>query len=101
MSDHYGISTQYFVHPYIFFNPHTILINASTKEFTLVNNAFLSFVIAFEHWQRQDSNSVNTKYYYYVQPKSKVRSQQHYNVNDLNKYFKSNILNFIPTLTSI
>ena len=50
MSTHYGIATQFFfLHPNIFFNPHSMLINAYTKEFTLTNNAFLSYVIAFEH----------------------------------------------------
>ena len=38
-----------FLHPFIFFNPNPMLINANTKEFTLTNNAFLSYVIAFEH----------------------------------------------------
>ena len=36
-------------HPYIFFNQHALLINAYTKEFTLTNNVFLRYVIAFEH----------------------------------------------------
>ena len=40
-----------FLHPYIFFNPHTMLINAYTYEFTLINNAFLSYAIAFEYLQ--------------------------------------------------
>ena len=44
----YGIATQFFLHPYIFFNPHAMLTNAYTKEFALTNNAFLSYVIAFE-----------------------------------------------------
>ena len=47
MSAHYGIATQFFYIPTYFFNPHDMLINAYTKEFTLTNNAFLSYVIAF------------------------------------------------------
>ena len=37
MSAHYGIATHFFLHPYIFFNPHAMLINAYTKEFTIMN----------------------------------------------------------------
>ena len=49
MSDHNGIFTQFFLDPEVIFSSHTIFINASTKEFTLVNNAFPSYDIAFEH----------------------------------------------------
>ena len=49
MSAHYGIATQFSLHPHTFFNPHVMLLNAYTKEFTLTNNAFLSYVIASEH----------------------------------------------------
>ena len=40
--------TMEFLHPAIIFSSHTIFINASTKEFTLVNNAISSYDIAFE-----------------------------------------------------
>ena len=33
------------------FNPHAMLINAYTKEFTVTNNSFLNYVIAFEYLQ--------------------------------------------------
>ena len=33
----------------VIFSSHTMFINASTKEFTLVNNAFPSHDVAFEH----------------------------------------------------
>ena len=49
MSDYYGIFTQFFSDPEVIFNSHIMFINASTKEFTLVNNAFLSHDVAFEH----------------------------------------------------
>ena len=37
-----------FLHPDVIFSSHTMFINASTKEFTLVNNAIPSYDIAFE-----------------------------------------------------
>ena len=49
MSDHHGIFTQYFLDPEVIFNSHVMFINAFTKEFTLVNNAFPSHDVAFEH----------------------------------------------------
>ena len=49
MSAHFGIATQFFLHPDIFFSTQALLINSYTKEFTLTNNTFLSYVIAFEH----------------------------------------------------
>ena len=38
----------FFLRPDVFFSSHTMFINASTKEFTLVNNAISSYDIAFE-----------------------------------------------------
>ena len=38
----------FFLHPDVIFSSHTMFINASTKEFTLVNNAISSYGIAFE-----------------------------------------------------
>ena len=38
-----------FLDPEVFFCLHTMFINASTKEFTLVNNSIPSYDIAFEH----------------------------------------------------
>ena len=38
----------FFLHPDVIFISHTMFINASTKEFTLVNNAISSYDIAFE-----------------------------------------------------
>ena len=49
MSDHHGIFTQFFLDPEVIFNSHVMFINAATKEFTLVNNAFPSHDVAFEH----------------------------------------------------
>ena len=49
MSDHHGIFTQFFLDFEIIFSSHTMFINASTKEFTLVNNAIPSHDVAFEH----------------------------------------------------
>ena len=49
MSDHHGNYIQFFLDPEVIFSSHTIFINASTKEFTLVNNVFLSHNGAFEH----------------------------------------------------
>ena len=49
MSDHHGIFTQFFLDPEVIFSSHTMFINASTEEFTLVNNAIPSYDIAFEH----------------------------------------------------
>ena len=48
MSDHHGILTQFSLDPNVIFSSHTMFINASTKEFTLVNNAIPSHEIAFE-----------------------------------------------------
>ena len=39
----------FFKDPEVIFSSHTMLINASTKDFTLVNNAIPSHDIAFEH----------------------------------------------------
>ena len=49
MSDHCEIFVQFFLDPEVIFSSLTMLINASTKEFTLVNNAFPSHDVAFEH----------------------------------------------------
>ena len=49
MSDHHGIFTQFFIDPEVIFNSYVMFINAFTKEFTLVNNAFPSHDVAFEH----------------------------------------------------
>ena len=38
----------FFLHPDVIFSSHTMIINASTKELTLVNNAISSYDIAFE-----------------------------------------------------
>ena len=38
----------FFLHPDVIFSSQTMFINASTKEFTLVNNAISSYDIAFE-----------------------------------------------------
>ena len=48
MSDHHGIYTQFFLDPEVIFSSHIMFINAATKEFTLVNNAFASHDVAFE-----------------------------------------------------
>ena len=48
MSDHHEIFTQFFLHPDVIFSSHTMFINASKREFTLVNNAISSYGIAFE-----------------------------------------------------
>ena len=40
--------TFFFLHPDLIFSSHTMFINASTKEFTHVNNAIWSYDIAFE-----------------------------------------------------
>ena len=39
----------FFLDPDLIFSSHTMFINASTKEFTLVNNAIPSYDITFEH----------------------------------------------------
>ena len=49
MSDHHGIYTQFFLDPEVIFSSHIMFINAATKEFTLVNNAFASHDVAFKH----------------------------------------------------
>ena len=38
-----------FLDPEVIFSSHIMFINASTKEFTLVNNALPSHDVAFEH----------------------------------------------------
>ena len=38
-----------FLDPEVFFSSHAMFINASIKEFTLVNNTIPSYDIAFEH----------------------------------------------------
>ena len=48
MSNHHEIFTHFFLHPDVIFSSHTMFINASTSEFTLVNNAISSYEIAFE-----------------------------------------------------
>ena len=48
MSEHHEIFTHFFLHPDVIFSAYTMFINASTKEFTLVNNAIPSHEIAFE-----------------------------------------------------
>ena len=49
MSDHHEIFTQSFLDPEVIFNSNIMFINASTREFTLANNAFPSHDVAFEH----------------------------------------------------
>ena len=49
MSDHHGIFTQFFLDPEVILNSQIMFINASKKEFTLVNNAFPSHDVAYEH----------------------------------------------------
>ena len=49
MLDRHGIFTQFFLDPQVIFSSHTMFINTSTKEFTLVNKAIPSYDIAFEH----------------------------------------------------
>ena len=49
MSDHHGIIHNFFLDPDVIFDSHTMFINASTKEFTLVNNAIPKYDITFEH----------------------------------------------------
>ena len=49
MSDHHGIFTQFLLNHEVIFSSHTMFINTSTKEFTLVNNAIPSYDIAIEH----------------------------------------------------
>ena len=41
------MATQFFTSIHIF--KHAMLINAYAQEFTLTNNAFLSYIFAFEH----------------------------------------------------
>ena len=48
MSDHHGILTQFSLDPDVIISSHTMFINASKKEFTLVNIAIPSHDIAFE-----------------------------------------------------
>ena len=49
MSDHHEIYEHFFLDHEVIFSLHTMFINAATKEFTLVNNAFASHEVAFEH----------------------------------------------------
>ena len=49
MSDHYEIYTQFFLDPEVILRSRIMFINTSTKEFTLVNTAFPSHDVAFEH----------------------------------------------------
>ena len=49
MSDHYEIYKQFFLDPEVILRSRIMFINASTKEFTLVNNAFPSHDVAYEH----------------------------------------------------
>ena len=46
---HCEIFTQFFLDPEVISSSHIMFINASTKEFTLVNHAFPSHDVAFEH----------------------------------------------------
>ena len=48
MSDHHEILIQFSLDPDVIFSSHTMFINASTKEFTLVYNVISSYDIAFE-----------------------------------------------------
>ena len=50
MSDHHEILTQFFLNHEVIFSSHTMFINTSKKEFTLVNNAIPSQDIAIEHF---------------------------------------------------
>ena len=49
MSDHHEIFTQLFSDPELILRSYIMFINASTKEFTRVNNASPSHDVAFEH----------------------------------------------------
>ena len=49
MSDHYEIYTQFFLDPEVILRSRIMFINTSTKEFSLVNNAFPSHDAAYEH----------------------------------------------------
>ena len=49
MSDHYEIYTQFFLDPEVILRSRIMFINTSTKEFTLVNNAFPSHDVEYEH----------------------------------------------------
>ena len=49
MSDQAVIFTQFFSDLEVIFSSHTMFINASTKEFILVNNDIASHDIALEH----------------------------------------------------
>ena len=50
MSDHHEIFTPFFLNHEVISSLHTMFINTSTKEFTLVNNAISSHGIAIEHF---------------------------------------------------
>ena len=49
MSDDHEIFTLFFLDPEVISSSHIMFINASTKEFTLVNDVFPSHDVAFEH----------------------------------------------------
>ena len=44
-----GFMHNFLLDPEVIFSSHIMFINASTKEFTLVNDAFASHDVAFEH----------------------------------------------------
>ena len=48
MSDHREFFTLFFSNPEVFFSSHTMFINTSTKEFTLVNSDIQNHDIAIE-----------------------------------------------------
>ena len=59
MLDHHGRSpTQFFLHHYLIFKTYTKFIGTSTKEFTLVNEAILSYGMSFEQKDVCRSNAV-------------------------------------------
>ena len=53
MSDHHRMSTQFIKDSEIIFSSHSLFINASTKEFTLVNKDIPSYDIALERTTMQ------------------------------------------------
>ena len=65
MSDRHGIFTQLFLDPDAIFISHTMFINASTEEFTLVNNAIPSYDIAFKLNILRDGCQCLLKYWQY------------------------------------
>ena len=50
MSDHHEKNYTIFFNHEVLFSSHTMFINTSTKEFTLVNNDIPSHGIAIEHF---------------------------------------------------